>query len=240
MNAKYANFPEVNLIITTAENGLVTEPYDSSLALKWFDLNTIGYPVIFDGATAQNMPLFSLRNRPCAVASNKCNTGIVPDVFSRGPHLTFGIGAFYDPLGEALRFYKNYDKAFITGGHAMCQNVLRAGQTGTELMTTPRVDAIFKTVLPKDACPIGKVPMDEKMLGLMSAPNFELYYYIEYGLGAMEPGIYEATDHTVVETKEEAELLPRIPAEHKLEKTDTPFPTIRFEIWKRAKQNSGK
>ena len=92
--------PEIIMITAMDENGLIGNgnslPWKSSLDFKWVQQQTMGWLCIFGTNTAYNMPQFPLRNRICAVVSNKTDHEIRPTVFERGAHLAFSPVGFYD------------------------------------------------------------------------------------------------------------------------------------------------
>ncbi|MDL2296257.1 dihydrofolate reductase, partial [Lachnospiraceae bacterium OttesenSCG-928-E19] len=121
--------PEIIVITAMDETGLIGNgnimPWRSSVDFNHFKKQTTSWPCIFGKNTALGMmPNFPLKNRPCAIVSNKMETQILPASFQSGAHLAFGPGPFYDALGEALRFFKNYDKIFIAGGAALYQSAM--------------------------------------------------------------------------------------------------------------------
>lgn len=238
MTDKNKKFPEINLIVAMTESGLVGNgdklPCKSSLDFEWFKKNTMGCPMIFGKNTANGMPVFPLKNRPCAVVTNSHETAIIPAIGNRGEYLLFGPGPFFDSVGEALRFYKNFDKIFIGGGINLYNYAMTVKQPWLELIGTseadkPLVDTIFKTVFP-DGYATGDKYLDKNTMKLMSEPNFKLVCHYDYKLNS-EMTIYN--NHTIYHEGNNSII--NMPNSYPIGKNDTLFPTIRFEILKRVR-----
>jgi dihydrofolate reductase len=248
MNTKHKKVPEINLIVAMTESGLVGDgdkmPWKSSLDFKWLKQQTMGYPMIFGRTTAQGMKQFPLKNRPCAIVTNRHETYIVPAQFNCGAYLAFGPDGFYDSLGNALRFYQNYDKIFIAGGVSLYKHALQSTQPWIELIGTdeankPLVDRIIKTTFP-DGLVTGDKYLDTQTLAAMSAPNFESYHEERYRLHTSEGTSYYESMDTAIEHKDDLRLFFPMELLYEPKPDDTLFPEIRFEILNRVHENPGK
>lgn len=243
MTDKNIKLPEIAVIIAMTESGLIGNgdklPWKSSLDFEWFKKNTMSWPMIFGRKTAAGMPVFPLRNRPCAVVTNSYDTEIKPAIDNHGAYLSFGQGPFFNSLGETLRFYKNFDKIFIAGGTTLYNYAMQLKQPWFELLGTPNgdkplVDTIIKTVFP-DGYVTGDKYLDNNTIKLMGEPYFKRVSYQEYRIDSSNTIFNNFT----LRHEENQEII-SMPARHKLGKKDTPFSTIRFEIWNRINENSGK
>ncbi|MDR0741471.1 MAG: dihydrofolate reductase [Rickettsiales bacterium] len=241
-----ARKPEIILIIAMNENGLIGKddkmPWKSSLDFLWFQKNTMGWPCIFGTKTAQGMSQFPLKNRPCAVVTQKSETHVIPPMPGHGPYLSFGPGAFYNSIGEALQFYKNFDRIFMCGGVRLYQSALMSKQlwfdlVGTSELDKQLVDTIVKTTFAGGNIQ-GNVFLKSETLAMMSQPDFKTLYSREYELDIESKGFYKSINckNHSEEIKEAIDM----PFEHQLRNGDTPFSKIRFEILKRVKENPSK
>ncbi|MBN1325149.1 MAG: dihydrofolate reductase [Alphaproteobacteria bacterium] len=242
MTSKSAKLPEIAIIVAMTESGLVGNgnklPWKSSLDFEWFKKNTMDRPMIFGKNTANGMPVFPLKNRPCAIVT-KSNGSQIVQPNGHGSYISFGPGQSDDSLGKAIRFFKNFDKIFIAGGISLYSHAMKMTQPWTELNGTPDaekplVDTIIKTVFP-DGIVTGDKYLDKDTIKLMSEPHFKLVSHQDYTIGSSNEGF---TNHTLYHDENHATI--SMPTTHKLGKNDTQFPTIRFEIWKRVYGNQGK
>jgi dihydrofolate reductase len=239
MPDKKIKYPEIAMIVAMTESGLVGRggglPWSCSLDFKWFQKHTTGWPMIFGQNTANGMPTFPLKNRPCAVVSNKVDTGISPAMFDRGAYLEFGPGPFYDSVGEALRFFKNFDKIFIAGGPTLYKHAMNTTQPWMELMGTPEqekplVDTIIKTTFP-DGYAEGDVYFKNKFMDNLESQDFELVEFYDFQRNDTLAA-YLIKDHDCYAP---ASIGDMGFTRYDYKDTDTPFPWIKFEIWKRQK-----
>ncbi|MDR2268778.1 MAG: dihydrofolate reductase [Rickettsiales bacterium] len=203
-------FPEINLIIAMTESGLIGSggslPWKSRIDLNWFKKWTVGWPVVFGRKTAASMPVFPLRNRPCAIVSNKGeNNG--PLVFSSIHH--------------AIRHFQNFDKIFIAGGSSLYNSALRDVKLETN---ESMIDVVIKTEFP-DGYVNGDTYLDKHSLSLISEEFFSLVdravvkYFSEHKMYLPDGKMPDLPGEGSLDVKDD----------------ETLFPWIKFEIWKRRK-----
>jgi dihydrofolate reductase len=235
MSAKAIKHPEVILILAMTESGLVGKgdklPWKSSLDFKWFKHHTIGWPMLFGRNTANGMPEFPLKNRPCGIVSSK-----IQSPYAVGSN---GVACVFPDLQSAYEMYKNFDKIFIAGGPTLYSSALDMSIEGP-LIKKPFVDTIVKTVFP-DGHVRGDKYLDTRAMELMSAPHFRLRHEENHIMNESEDGkfSYVSLDGTVVQNTGDSKTLTirsPIALTHNAKATDTRFPKMKFQIWDRVKE----
>ena len=215
-------YPEICVIAAMTESGLVGRgdgmPWRSSLDFKWFQQNTMGYPLLFGRRTAIGMTKgpggFPLKNRPCAVLSRQMTSAAL--ISPKG-----GAPVFND-LDEACQYYSNFDKIFIAGGPSIYREALTSNKPWIELVDRPLVDTVILTTFPDGYCD-GDVYF--KQSELMDDSDFFLSGEETFKLnGCQYQPLYTP-----------AKMLKKTDG-HILKETDTPFLTVRFEIWRRRER----
>ncbi|MCL1785968.1 MAG: dihydrofolate reductase [Alphaproteobacteria bacterium] len=240
-NGKKFNYPEIIMIVAATEDGLIGKgdgmPWKSSFDFKWFKSHTSGFPTIFGRKTAAGMPGFPLQNRPCAILSNTIEESYQ---LSAG-----GASSVHKELTDAIAHYGNFDKVFIAGGKSIYEFALQEQKPfGTELsgidmaIRQPLVDTVIRTVFPD-----GHVTGDVYFKELESILTEQFSIEREH-LYRLFDKTYQLIDDKCpkreypVCQKCTADCPFTLPEEfaddiHSLKKTDTPFPWIRFETWRR-------
>jgi len=246
INGKKFNYPEIIMIVAMTESGLVGSgdkmPWKSSFDFEWFKRNTIGFPMIFGRKTALGMPQFPLQNRPCAILSNEIHE---PFVATKN-----GIATCHDDLMKAIEHYKNFDKVFIAGGKSVYQYALQEYKPFGQhfplpdiTVHLPLVDTVIRTKFP-DGHASGDVYFTEldailrEQFSLSKTGPFALRntgdskQQYEYGHTCEECEEYEGKPCPM-----DADTAISCDFKYDLKKNDTPFPWVRFEIFRRNTQN---
>jgi hypothetical protein len=108
---------------------------------------------------------------------------------------------------------------------------------GTPALQKPMIDTIIKTTFSGNNV-AGNVFMKPGFLKMMTSPHFDTFHYQDYELNVERPGHYTATNWQM--HPENTPGIITMPMEYELQKNDTPFNKIRFEILKRHKENVRK
>lgn len=233
MAGKTKKFPEIAMIIAMTESGLIGKgdgmPWKSSLDFEWFKKNTVGWPTLFGRNTAQAMPTFPLKNRPCAIISRKMDA---PFAIGNNGYAKTDV---FPGIEQACRSFQNFDKIFIAGGASIYRQALQMQKPWLEMVGTPDigqplVGAIIRTVFP-DGFVNGDKYLDETTLELMGEKHFNLMGHYKYALADES---YDRVEYCNGYFNKES-CFPAMNGIYGAKQGDTPFPWIRFEVWNRCK-----
>ena len=241
---KKLSFPKIHMIYAATESGLVGKgdglPWVSSFDSKWFQKHTINNPVLFGKNTSLTMGqvgCFPLKNRPCAIVSKTMGQNLISP---QGGALVF------EDLYSACQHYRNFYNIVIAGGLGLYRTALRTTQPwpdmfGTPEIDNPLVDTVIKTTFPDGYCK-GDVyfkdfdPAKDSQFYLAQKETYALCKN-DVGKDAYFPEI--GYEHVGIFHEDGArEMMPvggmmTAFEGYTVRETDTPFPWIIFEIWKR-------